>query len=265
VQGRPIYAHKLVFKIMVPSFYKVIEREELVKVPKFSSEAFLSMLNFLYTGSLTAAPEYWNEILDIAVNYQMDSLENIVKLKIAKMELPEICTFDMELTKYVGNSLFADIQFCVDDKVIPAHKLVVVAQSEHFRKMFSGSFRETQNGSIKIFDCTEVVFAEVLNFLYTGQCNINEDNCFSILEQANFFQLSRLTAMCELFWYEHINVDNAASILEYANHFNAAQLKQFAMEYIFKYVHEVTKTFAWKELDIDLISSVLVASVERAK
>jgi protein-L-isoaspartate(D-aspartate) O-methyltransferase len=265
VQGRPIYAHKLVFKIMVPAFYKMIEREEVIKVEKFSSEAYLSMLNFLYTGSLTAAPEYWNEILDIAVNHQIESLENTVKMKMDKLAPVEICTFDMELSKFVGNELYADITFCVEDKIIPAHKLVVVAQSEHFRKMFSGSYRESQSGAIQIFDCTVPVFSEVLHFLYTGQCNIVEDNCFSILEQANFFQLGRLTAMCELFWYEHINIDNAASILEYANHFNAAQLKQFAMEYIFKYVHDVTKTVAWKELDIDLISSVLVASVERAK
>lgn len=266
VQGRPIYAHKLVFKVMVPSFYKVIENSELVNVEKFSSEAFLSMLNFLYTGSLTAPQEYWNEILEIAANYQIATLEKIVKLKMEKLaSTEEICTFDMQLAKFVGNELYSDIKFCVEDKLISAHKLVVVSQSEHFRKMFSGSFRESQSNLINIFDCSEAVFSEVLKFLYTGECNIVEDNCFNILEQANFFQLGRLTAMCELFWYEHICIDNAASILEYANHFNASQLKQFAMEYIFKYVQDVTKTVAWKELDVDLISSVLVASVERAK
>lgn len=69
----------------------------------------------------------------------------------------------------------------------------------------------------------------------------------------------------EIFWYDQINIENAASVLEFAHHFNASQLKLFAMEYIFKNVKEVVKTNAWKELDIDLISSVLVFSVERSK
>src|SRR5689334_18687239 len=97
------------------------------------------------------------------------------------------------LTPFSSVLLF---RFSFLDKIVPAHKLVVVAQSEHFRKMFSGSFRESQSNLIQIFDCTEAVFSEVLKFLYTGECNIVEDNCFNILEQANFFQLGRLTAMC---------------------------------------------------------------------
>jgi len=104
-----------------------------------------------------------------------------------------------------------------------------------------------------------------LNFIYNGKCNLNEENCFGILEQANFFQLTRLTAMCEIFWFEHISIENAGSVLEFANHFNASQLRQFTMEYIFKNVHEVSKTNSWKELDVDLISSVLIASVERSR
>jgi hypothetical protein len=71
--------------------------------------------------------------------------------------------------------------------------------------------------------------------------------------------------MCEIFWYDQINIENAACVLDFGNHFNALQLKHFAMEYIFKNVKEVVQTAAWKELDIDLISSVLVFSVERGK
>jgi hypothetical protein len=106
---------------------------------------------------------------------------------------------------------------------------------------------------------------KVLEFIYTGNCVITEADCFGILEQANFFQLTRLIAMCEIFWYDQINIENAASVLEFGNHFNALQLKQFAMEYIFKNVAEVVQTNSWKELDIELISSVLVFSVERGK
>lgn len=266
VQGRPIYAHKLVFQLSTPSFYSTIEHEKIVRIDRFNTEAFLSMLSALYTGSCTALPEYWHDILDIAVSFKLSGLEKIVKSKIANQPLTEeICTFDMELSKLIGKEQYSDVLISVDGKLLPAHKFVLAAQSEHFRRMLGGSFKEAQDNTIRIFDCTEAIFLEVLQFLYTGRCIITQDNCFGLLEQANFFQLNRLTAMCELFWYDHISVETAASVLEFAHHFNATQLRQFTLEYIFNNVHEVTKTAAWKELDIDLISSVLIASVERAK
>jgi len=184
--------------------------------------------------------------------------------KLTNLSPPQVCSFTTIISLFIGKEAYSDIKFSVEEKLIPAHKMVVVAQSEIFRKMFTGSFKEPQDGIIKIF-CSSDIFSEVLQFIYTGICKITEENCFGILEQANFFHLSRLTAMCEIFWYEHINIENAASVLEFANHFNATQLNQFAMEYIFKNVHDVTKTNAWKELDVDLISSVLIASVERGK
>jgi len=223
-------------------------------------------LNFLYVGSFTGGREYWDEILDLAVSYQLYQLQEIVKLKMANEPPPSnISTLESELSNYVASEKYSDVKFSVEGKLIPAHKFVLVAQSDHFRNMFSGSFKETQDGIIKIYDCTEEVFLEVLRYLYTGQCNITESNCFGILEQANFFQLNRLTAKSEYFWYERLNIENAANVLDFANHFNASQLKQFAVEFIFTHVHEVAKSDAWKELDIDLISSVLIASVERGK
>jgi len=265
INGHPIYAHKIVFAVQYPSFHSKIKNESVVKIEDFGPEAFLSMLNFVYTGSFTAGQEYWKEILDIAKNFQFENLQAIVTAKINNQPLPDVSSFAQEIVKYIGKEDYSDIKFSVGDAIIPAHKLVLVSQSEHFRRMFAGSFKESHDGIIKIFDCTDVIFLKVLEFIYTGNCDITETDCFAILEQANFFQLTRLIAMCEIFWYDRINIENAACVLDFGNHFNAQQLKHFAMEFIFKNVAEVVQTNAWKELDVDLISSVLVCSVERGK
>jgi protein-L-isoaspartate(D-aspartate) O-methyltransferase len=265
VNGRPIYAHKIVFSVQYPLFYSKIQNECVIKIEDFGPEAFLSMLNFVYTGSFTAGQEYWKEILDIAKNFQFENLEAVVTAKLNNQAVPIVSSFDQEITKYTGKEPYSDIKFSVGDTLIPAHKLILVAQSDHFRRMFAGSFKESLDGVIKIFDCTEALFMKVLDFIYTGNCAITEADCFGILEQANFFQLTRLIAMCEIFWYDQINIENAACVLDFGNHFNALQLKQFAMEYIFKNVDQVVQTNSWKELDIDLISSVLVFSVQRGK
>jgi len=130
---------------------------------------------------------------------------------------------------------------------------------------FSSGLRESQSKNIKIVDCTTAVFADVLRFIYTDSCAVNDLNCISLLEQANFFQLDRLKAICEQYWYENINVINAASVLQVADRFNASQLKDFAMEFIFSHIQDVVKTEAFGELDQSLVSHILVASVQRSK
>jgi len=143
--------------------------------------------------------------------------------------------------------------------------LVLKVRTEYFRRMFSSGLRESQSNRIEIFDCTTNVFIDVLRFIYTDTCAINDDNCIPLLEQANFFQLDRLKAICECYWFDNINVHNAASVLQVADRFNALQLKNFAMEFIFSHIQDVVKTDAWRDLDPSLVSHILIASVQRSK
>jgi len=40
VNGRPIYAHKIVFAVQYPLFYSKIENESMIKIDGFGAEAF---------------------------------------------------------------------------------------------------------------------------------------------------------------------------------------------------------------------------------
>jgi hypothetical protein len=82
---------------------------------------------------------------------------------------------------------------------IPGHKLILRIRSDYFNSMLGGGLRESRNSTIDIQDCTAEIFTEVLRFIYTGECDINEDNCIGILEQANLLRLDRLTTMCMSF------------------------------------------------------------------
>jgi hypothetical protein len=85
------------------------------------------------------------------------------------------------------------------------------------------------------------------------------------MEQANFFQLDRLKAICENFWIGNLNVHNSCSIIQIADRFNATQLKDFAREFIFSHIQEVIQTEGFKELDQVLVSQILLAAVQRSK
>jgi len=176
------------------------------------------------------------------------------------------CTLIDDLDKLVASNLYSDVTFVVEGtNKLPAHKLILQVRTEYFGRMFSSGLRESQTNKIEIFDCTTTAFSDVLRFIYTDYCAVNDENCISLLEQANFFQLDRLKAICEQYWFDNIHVTNAASVLHVADRFNASQLKDFAMEFIFSHIQEVVKTEAFRELDQSLVSHILIASVQRSK
>lgn len=79
---------------------------------------------------------------------------------------------------------------------IPTHKLILRIRSAYFNGMLASGLRESRNSIIEMHDCSAEVFIEVLRFIYTGDCSIQEENCIGILAQSNLLGLDRLTSMC---------------------------------------------------------------------
>lgn len=220
---------------------------------------FSEIVKYVYTDEIVVTPDTGEPLLAWAKKFQLDSL-------VARIEgKGEALTLVDDLEKLINSKIFSDVTFIVDKTEIPSHKLILEVRSEHFRRLFSSGLRESQSNRIEIFDCTVPIFLDVIRFIYTDSCDVNDVNCISLLEQANFFQLDRLKGICEQFWYHNISIANAANVLQVADHCNAAQLKDFAMEFIFKHIKEVVQTEAFKELDQSLVSLILIASVERSK
>jgi len=131
--------------------------------------------------------------------------------------------------------------------------------------MFSSGLRESRKEKISITELPHDVFIEVLRFIYTDNCNITDDNVPDLLSASNYYQLDRLKALCELYWYNDMDASNVAHFLYIADRYNANQLKNYAMEFIYSNIKEVVKSEAWKELDPDLVSYILIKSVERGR
>jgi len=227
-----------------------------IEIKDCSYDVFVEFLKYLYQDHCETSCQ----LLQLGKKYHVDGLV----LKIEGKDTTG-CSLIDDLDKLVNSPLFSDVTFCVEQHHLPAHKLVLEVRTEYFRRMFSSGLRESQSNRIEIFDCTTNVFIDVLRFIYTDTCAINDDNCIPLLEQANFFQLDRLKAICECYWFDNINVHNAASVLQVADRFNALQLKNFAMEFIFSHIQDVVKTDAWRDLDPSLVSHILIASVQRSK
>lgn len=78
--------------------------------------------------------------------------------------------------------------------LFPAHRAMLL-RSDFFRTMFSSAFREAQGSQylhIIPIDCSPAVLEVVLNFLYTGKCNIPLEIAIDVLFAADLLLIDRL-------------------------------------------------------------------------
>jgi len=255
VEDKQFKAHKLILQIRSEFFRDKITGDSMV-IPNCSAAAFQEFLRYFYTDNCNLT--YTTELLYLAKEYHFESLIN-------KLEGRDSITLIHSLDHLVNNKAFSDIGFKVEETIIPGHKLILQVRTEYFHSMFSSGLKESQSNIITILDSTPAIWIDILKFIYTDTCTITEENCNSVMEQANFFQLDRLKAICENFWIGNLNVNNSCSIIQIADRCNATQLRDFAREFIFSHIQEVITTEGFQELDQVLVSQILLAAVQRSK
>lgn len=97
---------------------------------------------------------------------------------------------------------------------IPAHKVILYAASEHFRRLFNSGMRESTDGIILITDTSPETFEEVLHFIYTGTLHrLTTGNVLDLLIAADKYLLLELVELLEKALGYILSNDNVASIL----------------------------------------------------
>jgi len=85
-------------------------------------------------------------------------------------------TLARDLGALIGDPQFADVRFIIEGKTIAAHRFILEARSEYFKKMFKSGFSESKNGTSgginKMVDVvipgSFVGFLRLLLFMYTS-------------------------------------------------------------------------------------------------
>ena len=119
-------------------------------------------------------------------------------LKFREPDLPK------RMLKLLEDPEGADVEFIVGNETFKAHKVVLVARSAYFRKMFQW-MRENvpialRSGSKEIYvdDTDPGLFKEVLTFIYSGWAPKKISSiAMQLLPLADRYDLDELKFMCE--------------------------------------------------------------------
>ena len=93
---------------------------------------------------------------------------------------------------------FIDVRLKVCDDEFPAHRIVLAANSDYFHAMFAHGMKESNQEVIELKDenISAAALKIVMDAIYSGEININDENVFEVLAAADHLQVTSVVRQC---------------------------------------------------------------------
>ncbi|XP_053374045.1 BTB/POZ domain-containing protein 6-like [Mercenaria mercenaria] len=139
---------------------------------------------------------------------------------------------------------------------VKAHKFILASRSPVFYAMFCGSLAESSN-TVQIPDIEPGIFRDLLRFIYTEDCTINEDNVMPLLYSAKKYETSRLTEKCKDYLNTQLSIDNVCVILQHAHKFDEGELEEKCLEFVLENGENVLKSDGFSSLSKAVLQKII--------
>ena len=162
---------------------------------------------------------------------------------------------EMRLTR-----MFCDVTLVAGNVEIPAHKIVLASSSDYFWSMFTINWKEKESSRIVIKDVDPEILILLVEYCYTRNILITEDNVGNIFTASKMLLFKEVTEACSQFIKYQIQPDNCLGIKFFAKaQDDTDYIASFTDSYIFQHFAEVVKHEEFLELNkedlIDIIAS----------
>ncbi|XP_052278134.1 kelch-like ECH-associated protein 1B [Dreissena polymorpha] len=134
-----------------------------------------------------------------------------------------------------------DVTLVAGDEKFLCHKIVLASASSYFRSMFTGGMREEEMSIIPLHGIHPCMLSVLIEFAYTAEIRVNEQNVCFLLPAATMFQMNHVVEACSVFLEQQLDASNCIGITDFACEHGCLDLEAKAREYIYKHFSEVIK------------------------
>ncbi|KAH7721611.1 Klhl5 protein [Aphelenchoides avenae] len=125
-----------------------------------------------------------------------------------------------------------DVEIECEDRLIPAHRVVLASAIEYFALMFRSNMTECRQKTVKLEGITFDALEKIVNFAYSAEVEITEESCFDLLHAANFLGVKFVRKSCEDFLIKQINTENCLQLRDFADHQGCLELVDAVDKYL---------------------------------
>lgn len=137
------------------------------------------------------------------------------------------------LKELLNENKLIDCVLKIGDRSIPCHRLILAACSPYFRELFfSEDGTETEKREVVLENLDPGVMEVIVNYMYSAEIDINDNNVQDILAVANRFQIPSVFTVCVNYLQKKLSKKNCLAIYRLALMLNCTRLAVAARDYI---------------------------------
>ncbi|CAF0712878.1 unnamed protein product [Brachionus calyciflorus] len=162
-----------------------------------------------------------------------------------------------KLNEMRKNNLMCDITLVCDGIEINCHKSILATNSSYFMAMFSSGLIESNSKKVEIKEIDTESLKLTIDYMYTGEILITENNVQALLTTTNLLNLCDLKQSCGQFIQSQLDVTNCLGIREFADRLSCQVLLKFTDAFIEQYFCEIVQKDEFLDLDEQELKSLI--------
>lgn len=153
-----------------------------------------------------------------------------------------------------------DIVLVAFERRWPCHRSVL-RQSNFFRALFSGSFRESKLKEVELHANDDLInetsFQKLLDVLYDRRMNFVPDDIFNIIVTAQYFQMNDIVTFCEDKIKSMIKTSNAIDLYYFSDRYYLEKTKESVFQWLLLKIFPVKCWDQINYLTVDLAEKLI--------
>ncbi|XP_017344720.1 kelch-like protein 24 [Ictalurus punctatus] len=161
------------------------------------------------------------------------------------------------LNVFRKNGTFTDVVLQVEEQEFPCHRAVLCASSRYFRTMFMGQLRESSQSVVPLNGVSEVALEHLLNFMYEGRVQLQEENVELVFQAADLLDVPALSRACVDVLEKCMSHLNCLGMMEFAKHYSLQPLLEQCQNLLYQDFDIVVKQDEFLELPLERVVELL--------
>lgn len=152
------------------------------------------------------------------------------------------------LKELLNENKFVDCILKVGDRSLPCHRLILAACSPYFRELYFSDDGKEMDKEYVMENLDPTIMEMIVNYLYSAEIDITDDNVQDILAVANRFQIPSVFTVCVNYLQKKLSPGNCLAIFRLALVLNCPRLAVAARNYLADRFETVAKNDDFFEL-----------------
>ncbi|KAK2838590.1 hypothetical protein Q7C36_013404 [Tachysurus vachellii] len=156
-----------------------------------------------------------------------------------------------------SRKMLCDVLLVAAEEEIPAHKLVLASCSPYFCAMFTGEMSESKATCVEIRDVDGQTLRKLVDYIYTAEIEVTEDNVQVLLPAASLLQLMEVRQVCCEFLQAQLHPTNCLGIRAFADLHTCTELYSQSHAYAEQHFSEVMLGEEFMSLSLQQVCSLI--------